>query len=77
MWDLVLSGKGPTNNVVTLSILRPTLTFFIRIAIQDQDFLRLEGVEESHDICYIFKILCLFKVRSYSSLLSLSDLFPR
>jgi len=55
MWDLILSGKGPTNNDVTLSIFRPT--YHINIMIPESVPKTLEGVKETHNIGHIKQMI--------------------
>ena len=56
MWTHVLSGFGPTNNIVTLSIFRPT--YHINIMIPGPITRQLDGVKETHDIGHIKQMIC-------------------
>ena len=56
MWTHLLSGLGPTNNSVTLSIFRPT--YSINILIPGKTTRQLDGVKETHTISQIKQMIC-------------------
>lgn len=56
LWTHVLSGDGPTKNIVTLSIFRPT--YHISIMMPGPVTCRLYGVKETCDIGHIKEMIC-------------------
>ena len=63
MWTHLLSGLGPTNNSVTLSIFRPT--YSINILIPGKTTRQLDGVKETHTISQIKQMNVIWELSIY------------